>query len=473
MMLKRLLKDEGGVALGLAIIMIVLIGVMGAGLLVFVRNDLEAVVEVNQGQRAIDAADAGIQAGKRHLLTAATADATTNIYDGNTTNGDSPWSPNGGGKNLTFNGVANNVNVKIQYLNPSTTSSQLTDPNYAPELVPAGQTDYPEPKDYFKITSTGTAGQAKRKIEAIYLTEDMGVPKGYFTPGSINVQGSACIDSVSLFALGDVTFGGGGGCTLADGTKSHMKGTDLAYGNWCKPPFNTTARGGAAPCTDPNIGNTNAGAGATGTITGSPSLGTRDFHGSTTNPTNPKFIQKNPPDGSQTSSEISFPFDYALPDHTFLRDIAKSNGTYYEVSDGTASLSSWPAPPAGSDPSSTVVYYKFTSNTSNTLKWDVSGSCTNMADDKYGTLVVENGNFTTQPNKARFVGAVVVRGGEVADATAEGEASDTGKTCLSGFINAQGTIKVAGNVSPMSTEALGKRPGWYGVRLWSWRELYQ
>lgn len=67
-MIQRLLKDESGMALGLAIIMIVLIGVMGAGLLVFVRNDLEAVVEVNRGQVAFDRADAGVQAAKRQLL---------------------------------------------------------------------------------------------------------------------------------------------------------------------------------------------------------------------------------------------------------------------------------------------------------------------------------------------------------------------------------------------------------------------
>ena len=67
MMIEKLVKDESGIALGLAVIMILLIGVMGAGLLVFVRNDLEAVVEVNQGQKAFDIADAGIAAASAHL----------------------------------------------------------------------------------------------------------------------------------------------------------------------------------------------------------------------------------------------------------------------------------------------------------------------------------------------------------------------------------------------------------------------
>ncbi len=63
-----MLKDESGVALGLAVIMVVLIGVMGAGLLTLVQSDLEAVVEVNQGQRALSLADAGVQAARSHLL---------------------------------------------------------------------------------------------------------------------------------------------------------------------------------------------------------------------------------------------------------------------------------------------------------------------------------------------------------------------------------------------------------------------
>jgi hypothetical protein len=127
-------------------------------------------------------------------------------------------------------------------------------------------------------------------------------------------------------------------------------------------------------------------------------------------------------------------------------------------------VSSWPS---DSD-SSTVVFYRFTNSGSNTLKWGVSGTCT---DDppKQGTLVVENGNFTMQPSQALFRGAVVVRGGEGADGTAD----DTEKTCLEGSINAEGSIKIAGNVSPMSFEEAGKRPGWYDARLWSWREVHE
>ena len=51
-MIPRLLPEERGMALGLAIIVVVIVGVMGAGLLTFVATDLEAVLAVNRGEQA-------------------------------------------------------------------------------------------------------------------------------------------------------------------------------------------------------------------------------------------------------------------------------------------------------------------------------------------------------------------------------------------------------------------------------------
>jgi hypothetical protein len=48
-MIRQLARDESGITMGLTVIMIVLIGVMGAGLLTFVQNDLGTVIESNQG----------------------------------------------------------------------------------------------------------------------------------------------------------------------------------------------------------------------------------------------------------------------------------------------------------------------------------------------------------------------------------------------------------------------------------------
>ena len=66
-MIRRLLPEERGMALGLAIIVVVIVGVMGAGLLTFVATDLEAVVAVNKGEQAFELAEAGIEVAKAHL----------------------------------------------------------------------------------------------------------------------------------------------------------------------------------------------------------------------------------------------------------------------------------------------------------------------------------------------------------------------------------------------------------------------
>ena len=54
-------------ALGLAIIVVVIVGVMGAGLLTLVATDLRAVMEVNRGEQAFELAEAGIEVSKAHL----------------------------------------------------------------------------------------------------------------------------------------------------------------------------------------------------------------------------------------------------------------------------------------------------------------------------------------------------------------------------------------------------------------------
>jgi Na+-translocating ferredoxin:NAD+ oxidoreductase RnfG subunit len=63
----RLTAGERGMALGLAVIMVALIGVLAAGLLAFVAADLDAVAEANRGQQAFELAEAGIEVAKAHL----------------------------------------------------------------------------------------------------------------------------------------------------------------------------------------------------------------------------------------------------------------------------------------------------------------------------------------------------------------------------------------------------------------------
>jgi type II secretory pathway component PulK len=67
--IRRLLRGERGMALGLAIIVVVIVGVMGAGLMTFVSTDLQAVVQVNRGEQAFELTEAGIEVAKAHLAT--------------------------------------------------------------------------------------------------------------------------------------------------------------------------------------------------------------------------------------------------------------------------------------------------------------------------------------------------------------------------------------------------------------------
>lgn len=450
-MFRRLTKEEVGVALPLAVIMIVLIGVMGAGLLTFVRNDLEAVVEVNQGQLALETADAGVKAAKNQLI----AVPGPTKYDGGPD--DSQWSVSQGGRDLTFDGKP--MKVTIQYL-PPVTEPNVPNNDQAPEAIPAGQTELSGGREYFRVISEGQAGNTRRKIEAIFNTYDLDIPKGYFTPGNITVNGSACVTDVSLFARGSITLNStNGGC--AGG--SHVTGIDRSYGNW-QNDVNPTARPVNA-----------AGMGATVSI--NRKVAGRDYDSSTT----PTFVDTIDP-AAAPGTQIRFPFnpDPQQVDLGELERIAREQdqptpGTtnYFEVSASSESITTWP----DNSTKDTVVYYKFTDGTpaNNQLKWFVSGSCSDApALAKQGTLVVEGAGFTTQPNKARFRGVVIVREGEYVPGTADdGTSSDSGNTCLEGFVNATGDITISGSVSPFSTTGVSDRPGFTGVRQWSWRELYQ
>ncbi len=481
-MVKQLLRDESGVALGIAIMVMVLVGVMGAGLLVFVRNDLEAVIEVNQGQRAFDIADTGAQVAKQQLLgdkvpshydvedvshpDYVTANCNTDANDPDdaidTANdiqrapsGES-WAPDDGGQTRSF--ADGQFTVTIRWLNP--------DPSSDPDCIAPETTSLPEPGvAYFKVISTGEYRNAIRRIEVIYETYSLNIPRAYYTPGEIRVNGDACVSQVSLFSLSDVTFAGGGnGC---DGTGSNFKGNDLYYGNWNRPPFNTVPRPVSL-----------AGVGTAGEITGSPKLadgtaseGTRDFDKSTTPP-----LTETPAAG-----EMTFPFDVgAQPDARRLCDEAIAQGNYIRnTGSGNADLSAWPS----SNPN-TVVCYEFTNDSSNhVLSWKVNRSpnddltalgypgCRGPIQD--GTLVVIGGGFTVSPNTDLLRGVVVVRGADAAETSEVEDAGLSGRGCLDGFINSTGPITISGAITPFNSSDVNNRPGFFGVRTWGWRELYQ
>jgi hypothetical protein len=465
-MIRRLVRDESGMTMGLTVIMIVLIGVMGAGLLTFVQNDLSSVIESNQGQTALNLADAGVQAAKRHLL----IDANVRNYDGDPTTGtapggESPWScvddasnvcTAGSGKLIDLGaGAGTSTRVWIKYLEASDTPSELSHPDHAPEMVPTGKSDYEFGRDFFKVISEGRAGNARRKIEAIYQTYDLGAPRAYFSQGNITLSGTADVEHISVFSLLNVTVNGG----------ASVSGEDYAYGNWLNSPWNTRDRS-----------TLDAGIGAVGTIN---KKDPGDYDSTSTNPT---FIKKVPPDAAQNyATQITFPFNYQRePDIGMMREAAKLQGNYYEVPVTSDSASvqeagSGPKWPTTSD-QSTVVFVKFMNEANmatNNLTWDVDrDSATDEcappdAQIPRGTLVVENGTFSTSQQKAPLRGTIVIKGAGPGTEVYK----DVGGTCMEAFIHATGDLKLAGTIRGFTQEK-GNRPGFFGVRLFSWRECY-
>ena len=124
-MITSLMREERGMVLGLAIIIVLVVGVMAAGLLTFVSADLQAVLAVNRGEQAFQLAEAGVEVAKAHL-----ADDRS----------PSDWSSG----ELHANGVDDNsVSVAIDHT--------------------AGS---------FEVVSTGRYGETKRKIEAVFEVRD-------------------------------------------------------------------------------------------------------------------------------------------------------------------------------------------------------------------------------------------------------------------------------------------------------------
>jgi hypothetical protein len=302
-MIQRFARDESGMTMALAIMMILLIGVMGAGLLTFVMNDTKSVLEANKGQRALDIADAGIQAAKAHLRD----DSFQEHYDttlGNDCNqgwrvGNENWSKeihiypeeDGG----SCEGVA--VEREDDAATPWREDEGITscfpdtddefpdtdcdtggrfhvtiecyddqrdipdDPDPANNACEGGVTG-PPPEDvpatekkFFKITSTGydtEAGDgAIRKIEAIYFTsQNTYVPLAYWTPSNINFNGTTCVKRMSFFAGGNITGvkkagGPNAGCNGAASSPQGIvadRSQPALYRDWLNAPYNTTPR---------------------------------------------------------------------------------------------------------------------------------------------------------------------------------------------------------------------------------------
>jgi hypothetical protein len=191
-------NGESGMALPLAIIMIVLLGVMGAGLLTFVSRDLNTVVEQNRGQRAFELADAGVGVAKRQL-TSDCAGNTTCIehYDANMLDGaiqdDTP-------------------DIQWSWINGGVTLNDLDDDNVTTVDSVNVTIDYLSDADSLRVISEGTYGNARRKIQAIFKGiqgaasgggDGLGHPL-YYTPSDIKIAKQVELNKMSLFSEQDI-----------------------------------------------------------------------------------------------------------------------------------------------------------------------------------------------------------------------------------------------------------------------------
>jgi hypothetical protein len=456
-MLERLGRNESGVALGLAVIMVVLIGVMGAGLLTFVRSDLEAVVEVNQGQRALSLADAGVQAARRQLR----SDAVPGHYDGDAAE-NVEWAyvapgEETAGKSLTLE--EGDVTVRIQYLLPSTTAAQAAEEDHAPELVPGDATDYHGGENYFKVTSEGTTGGARRKVEAILYTSGLDVPAAYYTPNDITLQGDIGISGVSFFAGGNID---------KNGDVTVDRETPATYGDWDTTSFSPPSRLNTIPRTDA-AGDRITGAGlaaeglvcASGDCFDSPANsvadGIHDYDRYTgAKASNRQFVRKPDPGEPNEPGTISYPFNPENSlDLNLLMEEAKRQGNY-RSSAVDITNANYPTPS-----NDQTVFFVDAGGAADFIEYRIDSAL-----EVRGTLVVRDGNLTMSDSSSGFSGVIVVTGDGV----------DTGRydggNSIEGFVIAGGDMTIRGSVAP-STVSLTTRPGFYGVKLWSWRELYE
>jgi hypothetical protein len=200
-MVQRFLKDESGIMMGLAIMMILLISVMGAGLLTFVSRDLNTVIETNRGQRAFEVADAGVAAAKRQLVSTCVGNFTCSAYY----NGDgAPTEDNiCGADDLQWSALRCDDPVGLTLKNLDGVDGTADD--YAIVTI-----QYMSDTDDFKVISTGFYGDAKRKIEAIFRGTAGGggggnvINPAYYAPGDIRLWGDATggvlVNGISLFS---------------------------------------------------------------------------------------------------------------------------------------------------------------------------------------------------------------------------------------------------------------------------------
>lgn len=466
-MYQRFIRGESGIALPLAMIMIMLIGVMGAGVLTFVTTDVRSMAQTNRGQQAFEVADAGVEAAKRQL----TADDNflTN-YDGGTD--DLPWSFYHPSAGMTVNMDQGSAKVTIQLVNASPASFRV---------ISTGETK-----------NAGGNVDARRKVEAIIQSNyEVNFPRAYLSRTDVEVGGSASL-GVSIFALRNAVI-----------DRAFQDVDDTVYRRWAETSgadsypniFNATPRGSMR-----------VGVGALGNLSGGavPLAGTRSY-GKNTCPETVRNYYTDSPTVATCTQKIAFPFAISTEQQdrdqlNVLRQRALSQETstnhlYMDSNPGNkvddagmssrtcstattarsgnpAFITSWPS---GST-FDTVRFYEFqTWSHCNAMQYTVTHTCGSTTAPK-GVIVVENGDFIVEGSQGNvFNGAVIVRAYDASGASVRdrGRFWSAGNPCFRGYANSGGLMNFTGNISVAAVPELGTlRPFRGSMEEVSWRECY-
>ncbi len=93
-----------------------------------------------------------------------------------------------------------------------------------------------------------------------------------------------------------------------------------------------------------------------------------------------------------------------------------------------------------------------------------------------GTIVVVNGNLSTNSSADNFQGTMIIRDPNDGDNSVESNVmkfDNGGSINVEGFINVEGDMSLPGNVDGfLPAELASGLPGLFKVSLWSWREFY-
>lgn len=492
---RRLLEDQQGIALPVAIFVMVIVMTMGAGLLIYVTRDLQTAAEANRGQQAFGVAEAGIEVGKREIGQKCADGECDELLDKTI--------------NVTLPDTSGAAKIRMTEIDPEELDFELGANESAFSVVSEGN-----------LNPEAESRNAQRKVQAQFIVsseDDGGVPpqlQNIQTDGDFEVNGAATLNDAMVHAEGDtiiassltlnntsfynegdfsvnprltlddasVFTGEDGDFTVNDGYGNLTVRGEDPFGDW-QSEYNETPRE-----------TSNSGIGVGGRILksqwsadmpGFDDGGTQQHYDSTTDPA--------------MNEGITYPFDpEALaskePDLETLREVARSQSNfageednYIEVGEEVDDVGlgnngdngdlglAWP------DDTSlgTVVFVSFQGDDleDNMVSWREYGDCDDIPEE--AVIVVENGGFQWAGGLKPLHGAIITASENFQEVD-EGIVDINGELCNAGPIYAGGTIDLDGsgnsNGTLSSEEYEQLPPGIPGasssLSSLGWRECY-